>query len=431
MLPVFAEYIQFLKDKTNNNEELDVLSEGYYWVDNQIIKAFDFKGNLHKILRINIDKDLDITLKPYKKPYTGEIESWNKTSIRLKDHLDKLEEESIKLLAKYKETDRIIIDTNSTGKDSMVKTHLAKKAGLIFTTYFNVTTCDVKDSNLMAKQNKYEFIYPDKKLRGFYNYIKKDNIIPSRLNRFCCTLFKENPTINNFNSVDKLLFLFGMRNDESANRSGYEDMWVNEKWGKRRDWISVLPIRKWTDLDIWLYIFRENLELNSKYKYGYNRVGCGLVCPNYNKSTWALDQYWYPKMYDRWQRILREDFLRNHKWISINCTLKEYLQGAWTGGLLRPEPTPEVIQEFANYKGVTYEIATKYFDKYCINNCKNKNGKPKKIKDKDTLAMNLKMFGRNIDKFMCKQCLMKELDIDEFKWNQYIEDFKRSGCDLF
>jgi 3'-phosphoadenosine 5'-phosphosulfate sulfotransferase (PAPS reductase)/FAD synthetase len=431
LLPVFKEYIQFLKDKTNNDKELDILSEGYYWVDRQIIKVFDSKGNLHKLLKINIDKDLNMTIKPYKKPYTGEIESWNQTYIRLKDHLDELEKESLALLTKNKNNDRIIIDTNSTGKDSMVKTHIAKKAGLEFTTYFNVTTCDVKDSNMMAKTNGYEFIYPEKKLKGFYNYRKKDNIIPSRIGRFCCTLFKENPTINNFNPEDKLLFLFGMRNDESSSRSGYEDIWVNEKWGKRRDWIGILPIRKWTDLDIWLYILKEKIEINTKYKKGYSRVGCGIVCPNYGKSTWVLDQYWYPTMYERWQRILKEDFLLNFKWISVHCTLNEYLQGAWTGGLLRPEPTKEVIEEFAEYKGVTYDIASKYFGKYCVNECKSKTGKLLKIKNKDTLAMNLKMFGRNIDKFMCKKCLMKELNIDEDRWNEYIRNFKEFGCDLF
>jgi len=34
------------------------------------------------------------------------------------------------------------------------------------------------------------------------------------------------------------------------------------------------------------------------------------------------------------------------------------------------------------------------------------------------------MFGRSIDKFMCKKCLMKELNIDENRWNEYIKDFK-------
>lgn len=85
----------------------------------------------------------------------------------------------------------------------MVKTYIAKKAGLNFKTYFNSTTCDVADSNLMAKSNKFVFTYPNEKLKGFYNWIKKENIIPSRLNRCCCTYFKEEPTIKSFDSEQK------------------------------------------------------------------------------------------------------------------------------------------------------------------------------------------------------------------------------------
>lgn len=54
-----------------------------------------------------------------------------------------------------------------------------------------------------------------------------------------------------------------------------------------------------------------------------------------------------------------------------------------------------------------------------------------KYKNKDTIAMNLKMHGRNITRFMCKKCLMKELHIDVKKWNGYIRQFKSQGCSLF
>ena len=56
-----------------------------------------------------------------------------------------------------------------------------------------------------------------------------------------------------------------MRNDESNARSGYQDVWINDKWGKR-DWQGILPIRHWTDLDIWLYTLREGIDINTKYK---------------------------------------------------------------------------------------------------------------------------------------------------------------------
>ena len=110
----------------------------------------------------------------------------------------------------------------------------------------------------------------------------------------------------------KLLFLFGIRNEESTKRSNYQDVWRNDKWGKR-DWIAILPIRKWSELDIWLYILDEEIEINDKYKYGYDRVGCGIACPNYTKYTWVLDKYWYPMLFYRWREILRRDFINNNK----------------------------------------------------------------------------------------------------------------------
>lgn len=431
MLPIFKEYIQFLNDKTGNADELMVLSEGCYWVDNQIVKVFDKEGNLHKILKINIKNDLSITVKPYNTIVPDYIESWQETIIRLNSRLDELEENSIKLLQKYGlNTDRTIIDTNSTGKDSMVKTYLAQKTGLTFDTYFNCTTMDVADSNIMAKNNEYKFIHPKGKHRSFYQWSKNENIIPSRLNRACCTYFKESPTIDNFDDNAKLLFLFGMRNDESNHRASYGDVWVNDKWGKR-DWIGILPIREWTDLDIWLYILREDIEINLKYKKGYDRVGCGIVCPNYTKSTWVIDKYWYPKLYERWQGKLEQDFKANFKWIIMNCTLKEYVQEAWNGGTFRKEPIPEVIQEFADYKGITYDVAEKYFLRTCSNGCLNKRGNIASIKDKDVLAMNMKIFGRNIDKFMCKKCLLKYFEWTKDDWTNKVDEFKRSGCDLF
>lgn len=107
------------------------------------------------------------------------------------------------------------------------------------------------------------------------------------------------------------------------------------------------------------------------------------------------------------------------------------MQGAWTGGLFRKEPSKEVIREFSEYKKITYEVASKYFEKYCDNGCKSRRGNLLKIKDKNTLAMNLKVFGRNTEKFLCKKCLIESFNIDEVQWNKYIEDFKRNGCNLF
>lgn len=136
-------------------------------------------------------------------------------------------------------------------------------------------------------------------------------------------------------------------------------------------------------------------------------------------------------MYRRWQDILEKDFIDNNKWLIMNCTLEEYKLKCWNGGVFRSEPTDEVINEYAKYNNLELEIAKKYFNRYCSNGCLNKRKNPLKIKDKSVLGMNMKYFGRNVEKFKCKKCLMKEYEWTIEDWNQRVKDFKTQGCVLF
>lgn len=239
-------------------------------------------------------------------------------------------------------------------------------------TVFNNTTLDCADTYRIVNKHKNDWIITTPP-EGFYQYVERENFIPTRFSRACCSLFKEGNHINHFDDVEKAIWIMGVRNDESNARSSRQDIEHNPKCGK---------------------------------------------------STWYLDKHFYPKMYDRWHRILTKDFIEHGKWCTLNCTLKEY-QHYWNGGVVREQPTKEVIEEFMQYKSIdSYEIAEKYFNKKCT--CCGKN-----IRNKDTIAMNLKMHGRNITRFMCKKCLMKELHIDAKKWNEYIRQFKSQGCSLF
>lgn len=429
MQPVFPEYIQFLK---SHNCDTNWFRENTFWLDNNIVKAFKRGGQIVSLYRVSVDDNLCLTLTKHKQNKNFDyFETWQKTIQRNQDRLCQIEQDSISLLRQQGlNTDRRIINTNSTGKDSMVATYLAKKAGLNFEIFFNVTTLDVAESNQMAKRNGYQHIFPDPQYGGFYQYVHNSGMIPNRFTRFCCQYFKERPTVDYFNADEKLLLVFGIRNEESNQRSNYDDIIKNPLWGNR-DWIGVLPIRKWTELDIWLYILAENIEINPKYKYGYTRVGCGIACPYYTKYTWVLDKYWYPYLYNRWRDILRNDFVSNNKWLIMNCTIKEYVTKAWTGGVFRIEPTDEVIQEYAEYSGLDIEVAKKYFNRFCSNGCINKRSQPLKIKDKNTIAMNMKMFGRDIERFKCKKCLMKEFGWCKEQWDQQVQSFKEQGCKLF
>lgn len=108
----------------------------------------------------------------------------------------------------------------------------------------------------------------------------------------------------------------------------------------------------------------------------------------------------------------------------MNCTIEEYLTQAWNGGVFRSDPIQEVIDEFVEYTGIDKQIALQYFNKKCC-------GCNKRIKHKEVLSMNLKIHGRQVSKFYCKKCLMKEFDWTQEDWDKQVESFKDQGCALF
>lgn len=418
MLPIFNDYIEFLN---RNNGELNFLKEGYYWYDKSIIKAFDINGDIVKIARLMIDDKLNITVKFYKDT-NYKLESWNNTIERYKEELYELEKESRELImdSMHKYHGRNIAVLSSGGKDSSVTSFLVRTCINDPKIIFNNTSLDCADTYLhIKKESNLAIINPKE---GFYQWRKRLNFIPTRFARACCSIFKEGAMVDCLPKDSKYLFFMGMRNQESSTRSSYGDEWKNKSWGNR-EWDAVLPIRKWSELQIWLYIFRNNIEVNPKYKKGYSRVGCSIACPYYTKSTWVLDKYWYPKAHQRWQNILRDDFRSNNKDIIMNCTEEEYLT-CWNGGSLRKEPTEEVICEFADRNNLNLTVAKNYFNHSCCD-CN------KKIKDKNTIGMNMKFSGRDINKLYCKKHLKEKLNLNNEEWNDYIEQFQKEGCELF
>ena len=409
---IFNEYIEFLKSKT----DIPGLKQWYFWLDKQIIKYFNSNFEICKYARIYVSDNLEVSYKLYNNSDL-DIVNIDKVIEHYSDRLKQLEEESIELIkSKYKDKEKVIL--SSTGKDSMVVTHLVRKVYPNALVVFNNTSMDVACTYKMAKSIDNCIILSPK--QGFYNWREENNFIPTRFARACCNIFKEKVFVDNWDKDKETVIYLGMRNEESLNRSTYEYESHNNRWSDK--WHGILPIRKWTELDVWLYTIANNIPINDKYKQGYSRVGCGIVCPYYTKSTWVLDKYFYPLQYERWHKILDKDFLENNKDLILNCNRSEYHK-CWNGGKYREDADLITILEFAERSGLDYNVATKYFDRTC--EC------GKRIKGKEVSAMNMKFYGRNIDKFKCKKCIMNDLEITENDWNNYIRDFKLQGCKLF
>lgn len=275
MNPIFNEYLTFLRD--TSGESLPDLQEGYFWLDKQIIKGFDKQGNMHKFYRIKVDDSLKLSIEKPKSGYDNitniELASWNELIELNLAHLENIENEAKKLIRdKMDKFDGYIpLVPVSMGKDSQVTCHLVRECYPDTKAIFNNTTLDCADTYRMAKRfPNCEMMTPK---QGFYQYIEEAQMIPTRFSRFCCRIFKVGEMVNQLDHNTPYLMFMGMRNEESNTRSGYGDEWINEaEWGNTK-WQGILPIRKWTELDVWLYTLWRNIEINPKYRKGYSRVG--------------------------------------------------------------------------------------------------------------------------------------------------------------
>ena len=50
---------------------------------------------------------------------------------------------------------------------------------------------------------------------------------------------------------------------------------------------------------------------------------------------------------------------------------------------------------------------------------------------KDCVALNKKLIGHNVKKFLCLTCMAEEFDCTEEDLRDKIEEFKEQGCTLF
>lgn len=405
------------------------LVEGYYWLDNNGICYFDKDKIKRKKVSLKI-----VTIKEAEK-YKYRIApkillkrdpnpiSWQEYVATYPTEYEyKAVNVAREAISKY--PDYQIFCLNSTGKDSTVTLDIVRRTlNREPRVVFNNTSLDVRDTYLLVKSHpKWEITNPKE---GFYPWSQRMGFIPTRVSRACCTKFKEGNHIEHYKNVGKALWFMGVRNAESQTRANYNFIRVNPKWTERHlDWVSCSPILKFSEMDIWVYILRHRLEINPKYKKGYTRVGCAIACPYYTKYTWALDEYWYPSLYRRWRNVVDKDFIDHSRWTQLNCTRAEY-QDNWNGTLMRSEPTSEVVNEFMNYSGIQDEnIAKGFFNKTCAECGKN-------IRQRDTIAMNMKFNGRTTDRLYCKKCFKKHMNWDEDQWQWHIKAFNRQDCALF
>ena len=205
-----------------------------------------------------------------------------------------------------------IVVSFSGGKDSTVTADLAVKAlsDPTLVHIFGNTTLEfpltVEYAERFRKNNpKTIFRIAQNKEQDFYS-VCEDIGPPARMMRWCCSMFKTGPItriLNRYYHDINILTFYGIRKCESVSRSKYNRVEDNAESVKIQKQKVASPIFLWQDLDVWLYIFGENVDFNDAYRLGYDRVGC-WCCPNNNERAQFLSSIYMPEQYKKWRSFL-------------------------------------------------------------------------------------------------------------------------------
>ena len=215
-----------------------------------------------------------------------------------------------KAASKYKEENIVI--SFSGGKDSTVTADIVIKAlsnpNLVH--IFGNTTLEFPSTIEYAAR------YRDSHPLAIFQVAKNDEQVfydvcddigpPARMMRWCCSMFKTGPITRVINSMyrsQQILTFYGIRKSESVSRSKYNRIEDNAESVKIQQQTVASPIFFWKDIDIWLYILAEDIDFNSAYRLGYDRVGC-WCCPNNNQRAQFLSKIYMPEQSKKWREFL-------------------------------------------------------------------------------------------------------------------------------
>lgn len=414
-------------------------------VENGIMKLK--KNNIREIHK---NGDVTITIDKKKTKRFKNL-TWQEEFELRKDYLMALEQESIEKTKQY------ILDhpnhelrvSISGGKDSDLTYFVVQKAfnelNITRDDYkidvFN-TTNDTAQTYLHIKRDleiEIKDIHTPEK--GWYQWLKEDKnwFIPSTMVRNCCSTYKEGQVNKILNKKKYYIMFLGMRKYESQKRAFY-DWDLNEayiKEGKKPNvpdnWKRFLPIVNFKDEDVWLMLLHYNIPFNEMYKLGFNRCGC-LLCPYSSDYSDLLIREYYPLLMKRWEYALDKNYDLYDVENRLKWTKEEWRLNKWKQGtskeyeLIKLKPTKERVKQLAEIKGISEEMALKYFKRKC--KCCDKNLNP------DEIAMNLKLFGRyegteDNREFMCKKHLCEYFGWTGKQYQEKVWEFRNSGCDLF
>ncbi len=195
----------------------------------------------------------------------------------------------------------------SGGKDSTVVSSIVLKslANPSIIHIFGDTTLELPETyeyvqKFRTSHDKTPFLIEKNESSDFMQLCKRIGP-PSRVKRWCCSIFKTGPMGTTLADMDlKLLTFYGVRRFESVSRSKYSRVSPSPKLKKQ---FVASPIIDWLDIDVWLYILTTGIDFNYAYRRGYTRVGC-WCCPNNSEWSDGLMAVCHPDKYNTWHSFL-------------------------------------------------------------------------------------------------------------------------------
>lgn len=221
------------------------------------------------------------------------------------EHMRIMESKSMKLIAvMYEKVRKPIVASFSGGKDSLVALSLVLDLGYEPKVLFNNTGIELPETvdTVYKIVDRFDLELIEASAGdAFWHAVYKLGI-PGRDYRWCCKVCKLAPLARAVRSLwsSGALNIVGQRAFESLDRARNPSVW-RLRWAPQL--LNVSPINYWSQLEVWMYIYKKKLYVNPLYYMGYERIGC-FMCPASTLAELQLVSETHPSLWSRWLEVL-------------------------------------------------------------------------------------------------------------------------------
>jgi len=257
---------------------------------------------------------------------------WDTAIERNRFHLKNLERTAIRTIRRHLKDRPTVNVSFSGGKDSTAVLNLARKAG-VNEAFFIDTGLEFPETLEFVRSEGVTIVPP---VADFWQAVVKAGP-PGKDNRWCCKLLKLRPLKLYLAKIGPCLTVQGNRWYESWNRADLDETSQNPDNPLQ---LNLSPIRNWRALEVFLYLWWQNIPTNPLYDRGIERIGCYL-CPSMLESEFEELRSIHPEYAARWDAFL-------DTWAGKKGFPAEYAR--W--GLWRWRALPRKMRELCSARGI-------------------------------------------------------------------------------